>query len=73
MLGASLGVFNLVVFVGGSLGTALVGGLSGVLGVSPSLAVLALLPLVAIAMLSPVGVPSAPDLLAGSGDDEQVH
>jgi MFS family permease len=73
MLGASLGVFNLVVFVGGSLGTALVGGLSGVLGVSPSLAVLALLPLVAIAVLSPVGVPSAPDLLAGSGDDEQVH
>jgi hypothetical protein len=50
-----------------------VGGLSGVLGVSPSLAVLALLPLVAIAVLSPVGVPSAPDLLAGSGDDEQVH
>jgi predicted MFS family arabinose efflux permease len=68
MLGASLGVFNLVVFVGGSVGTALVGGLSGVLGVAPSLAVLALLPLIALAVLRPVRVPSTPDVLAGPGE-----
>lgn len=52
MLGASLGVCNLVVFVGGSVGTALVGGLSGVLGLRSSLAVLVALPLIAIAVLT---------------------
>jgi MFS family permease len=71
MLGASLGVFNLVVFVGGSVGTALVGGLSGVLGLQSSLAVLVLLPLAAIAMLTiGVGVPSA--VVAGSGEGDQI-
>jgi hypothetical protein len=71
MLGASLGVFNLVVFVGGSVGTALVGGLSGVLGLQSSLAVLVLLPLAAIAVLTAgVGVPSA--AVAGSGEGDQT-
>jgi MFS family permease len=70
MLGAALGVFNLVVFVGGSLGTALVGGLSGVVGLPPSLAVMALLPVVAIVVLRRAGAAAAPELLAGSGDGE---
>jgi MFS family permease len=70
MLGAALGVFNLVVFVGGSLGTALVGGLSGVVGLPPSLAVMALLPVVAIVVLRRAGAATAPELLAGSGDGE---
>jgi MFS family permease len=52
MLGAALGMFNLVVFVGGSLGTALVGGLSGAIGLQSSLAVLVLLPLTAIIVLT---------------------
>ena len=50
-LGAALGVFNLVVFLGGSVGTALVGGLSGVVGLPAALAVLALLPVVAVVAL----------------------
>ena len=70
MLGSALGVFNLVVFVGGSLGTALVGGLSGVLGLPLSLAVMALLPVVAIVALRPVGAPMEPDLLAGPDASE---
>jgi MFS family permease len=58
MLGAALGVFNLVVFLGGSIGTAMVGGLSGVLGLPRSLAVMAVLPVVAIATLSRGRVPA---------------
>jgi MFS family permease len=58
VLGAALGVFNLVVFLGGSIGTALVGGLSGVLGLPGSLAVMAVLPVVAIAALSGGSVPA---------------
>jgi MFS family permease len=67
-LGAALGVFNLVVFVGGSLGTALVGGLSGVVGLPPSLAVMALLPAIAVIVLRRAPGPETPELLAGSGD-----
>lgn len=71
MLGASLGVFNLVVFVGGSVGTALVGGLSGVLGLQSSLAVLVLLPLTAIAVLT-IGVRAPSAAVAGSGEGDQT-
>jgi len=69
MLGAALGVFNLVVFVGGSFGTALVGGLSGVVGLPPSLAVMALLPAVALVTLRRAGVPATPDLLGSDGGE----
>lgn len=58
LLGAALGVFNLVVFLGGSIGTALVGGLSGVLGLPGSLAVMAVLPVVAIVALSRSSMPA---------------
>ncbi len=42
--GAALGVFNLVFFIGGAVGTATVGGLEALLGLSGALAVLAVLP-----------------------------
>jgi MFS family permease len=69
MLGASLGVFNLVVFTGGSIGSALVGGLSGVIGLPFALAVLALLPMTAIVVLSNgAGTALPPAGVAGPGE-----
>lgn len=44
--GAAIGVFNLVFFVGGAIGSAATGGLAGRVGVPAALAVVALLPAV---------------------------
>jgi DHA2 family metal-tetracycline-proton antiporter-like MFS transporter len=70
-LGAALGVYNLVVFIGGSIGTALVGGLSGTIGLPASLAVMVAFPLTAILVLHRGAQASSPaDLLAAPCDGE---
>ena len=68
LLGSSLGVFNLVVFLGGSIGTALVGGLSGVVGLSGAVAAMTLLPLAAIVLLRRGATTSPPDVVTGGGE-----
>ncbi|HEX6255166.1 MAG TPA: MFS transporter [Euzebyales bacterium] len=49
--GAALGVFNMVTFVGGSMGPAVIGGLSGVVGLPVAVAATTLGPLGALALL----------------------
>lgn len=49
--GSALGVFNLITFVGGSVGPALVGGLSGVVGLPAAVVVVAAGPLSAAVLL----------------------
>jgi MFS family permease len=60
--GVALGVATLMFLVGGGVGSAVVGGLSDVLGMAGSLLLLALLPLVGLAALAkdllPAGEPS---------------
>ncbi len=60
--GVALGVATLMFLVGGGIGSAVVGGLSGVLGMSGSLLLLAVLPLLGLVALSrdllPVGAPT---------------
>ncbi|NPC97311.1 MFS transporter [Nocardioides sp. zg-DK7169] len=51
--GVALGVATLFFLVGGSVGSAVVGGLGDVIGIGPSFAVLAVLPLVGVAVLAP--------------------
>jgi hypothetical protein len=51
--GVALGIATLVFLTGGSVGSAVVGGLGHALGLGGSLAVLAVLPLVGIAVLAP--------------------
>lgn len=51
--GVALGVATLVFMTGGSIGSAVVGGMSGVLGASGSLLVLAVLPLLSLLLLAP--------------------
>lgn len=51
--GVALGVATLLFLVGGSVGSAVVGGLGDVLGIAASLGLLALLPLVGLAALAP--------------------
>ncbi|KQP65693.1 MFS transporter [Nocardioides sp. Leaf285] len=51
--GVALGVATLVFMTGGSVGSAVVGGLGDVIGIGPSLAVLALLPLAGLLVLAP--------------------
>lgn len=51
--GVALGVATLLFLVGGSVGSAVVGGLSGVLGIAGSLALLALLPVLGLVALLP--------------------
>ena len=65
VLGAALGVFNMVTFVGGSMGPALVGGLSGVVGLSAAVAATTLGPLGALAMLGLPRLRAATDALEG--------
>lgn len=45
--GVALGVFNLLFLLGGGIGTALLGGLSEVIGLPPAVAIVGVLPLVA--------------------------
>nr|WP_281363248.1 MFS transporter [Nocardioides perillae] len=52
--GVALGVATLLFLVGGSVGSAVVGGLGEVIGIDGSLAVLALLPLLGLVALLPV-------------------
>jgi MFS family permease len=52
--GVALGVATLLFLVGGSVGSAVVGGLGGTLGIAGSLAVLAVLPLLGLVALVPV-------------------
>lgn len=52
--GVALGVATLLFLVGGSVGSAVVGGLGDVIGIDWSLAVLAVLPLLGIAVLTPL-------------------
>lgn len=54
--GAALGVFNMVTFVGGSLGPAVVGGLSGVVGLERAVPVTILGPVGALVLLGWPGV-----------------
>jgi MFS family permease len=49
--GAALGVFNMVTFIGGSMGPAIVGGLSGIVGLPVAVAATTLGPLGALALL----------------------
>lgn len=58
--GAALGVFNLVFFVGGAVGSATIGGLGGVLGLRGALACLAVLPLLGAASAAFAGRPAVP-------------
>ena len=51
--GVALGVATLLFLVGGSIGSAVVGGLGGVVGIPTSLAVLALLPVLGLVALWP--------------------
>lgn len=51
--GVALGVATLLFLVGGSVGSAVVGGLGGVLGIPASLGILAVLPLLGLAALVP--------------------
>lgn len=46
--GVALGVLNLAIFAGGAVGTALIGGLSGVMSLPAALGVCALLPLISL-------------------------
>ncbi|CAN5917160.1 MDR family MFS transporter [soil metagenome] len=62
--GAALGVFNLVAFLGGSIGPTIVGGLSGVVGLPTAVAVTIAGPLAAIALLGGARR-SAPTVAAG--------
>lgn len=64
VLGAALGVFNLIAFVGGSVGPAVVGGLSGLVGLPVAVAVVVVGPLGAIVLLSPRRQPAP---VAGPG------
>lgn len=52
--GVALGIATLMFLVGGSVGSAVVGGLGDVVGISWSLVVLAVLPLVGIAVIAPM-------------------
>jgi MFS family permease len=52
--GVALGIATLVFLTGGSVGSAVVGGLGGVLGIGGSLAVLAALPAAGIMVLAPL-------------------
>ncbi|HET8616386.1 MAG TPA: MFS transporter, partial [Actinomycetales bacterium] len=52
--GAALGVATLIFMVGASIGSAVVGGLSGVIGVAGSLVVLSALPVVGILVTAPL-------------------
>lgn len=49
--GAALGVFNLVTFVGGSVGPAIVGGLSGITGLPTAIVAVVVGPLAAVVLL----------------------
>ena len=51
--GVALGVATLLFLVGGSIGSAVVGGLGDVLGIATSLALLAVLPLLGLGVLAP--------------------
>ncbi|MQW78138.1 MFS transporter [Nocardioides sp. dk4132] len=51
--GVALGVATLFFLVGGSIGSAVVGGLGDVVGIGTSFAVLAVLPLIGVAVLAP--------------------
>ena len=51
--GAALGVATLLFLVGGSVGSAVIGGLGGLLGPAGSLAVLAILPVLGIGVVLP--------------------
>ena len=53
MRGVALGVATLVFMVGGSVGSATVGGLGEVLGLGNSIALLTLLPLLGLLLLPP--------------------
>jgi MFS family permease len=52
--GVALGIATLLFLVGGSVGSAVVGGLGDVIGIDASLALLAVLPLVGLVALRPV-------------------
>ncbi len=58
--GVALGVATLVFLVGGSLGSAVVGGLGPVLGIDASLALLAAFPVAAAVLLGRAGAAQAP-------------
>jgi MFS family permease len=51
--GVALGVATLVFMVGGSVGSAVVGGLGGAIGIGPSIALLTLLPLLGALLVAP--------------------
>jgi UPF0716 family protein affecting phage T7 exclusion len=51
--GVALGIATLLFLVGGSVGSAVVGGLGDVIGIDASLALLAVLPLLGLAALRP--------------------
>jgi predicted MFS family arabinose efflux permease len=56
--GAALGLLNLTFLVGGAVGSAVAGGLTGLLGVSGALAVAAVLPLAATGAIHWIGAPA---------------
>lgn len=71
--GVALGVYNLLFFTGSAIGSAAIGGLSGLLALPAALAVLAVLPLAGLATTwagrraaAGVGVPPAPTAAAGA-------
>jgi MFS family permease len=57
--GAALGVATLIFMVGASMGSAVIGGLSGALGVAGSLLILSLLPVTGIVVTAPLVARSA--------------
>jgi len=62
--GVALGVATLLFLVGGSIGSAVIGGLGDVIGIPASLAVLAVLPILGLAALVPELRRMAPELVA---------
>ncbi len=62
--GVALGIATLLFLVGGSVGSAVVGGLGGVVGIPASLAVIAVLPLLGLVALAPELRGRGPDLAA---------
>ena len=59
MRGVALGVATLLFLIGGSIGSAVVAGISGPLGMPTALFVLALLPLLGLLVLAPTLRPAA--------------